>query len=102
MLFRSDTVAATEMIRAATLRQRPGDGGAGKFFQSGLGSSSFPSMHSSTAWALASVLAHRYPGWLTQVAFYGMAGGVSVSRVLAREHSPSDVAIGGALGWLIG
>ena len=42
------------------------------------------------------------PGWLTRTAVYGLATGVSVSRVLAEQHFPSDVLIGSAAGWLIG
>jgi membrane-associated phospholipid phosphatase len=33
---------------------------------------------------------------------YGGATTVSVSRVLAREHFPSDVLVGSTFGWLIG
>lgn len=98
----ADTIIATELVRGVTRRQRPQGSDAGEFFQATGGSSSFPSLHSASAWAIASVVAHRYPGWLTRLAVYGIAGGVSASRVLGREHSPSDVFVGGALGWLIG
>ena len=33
---------------------------------------------------------------------YGLATTVSVSRVLAEQHFPSDVLIGSATGWLVG
>ena len=47
-------------------------------------------------------MAHEYPGPLTQVAVYGLATAVSASRVLGKEHFPSDVVAGAAIGWLIG
>src|SRR5207249_2933402 len=64
--------------------------------------SSFPSTHAAAAWALASVVGDEYPGWLSRTAVYGLATTVSVSRVLAEQHFPSDVLIGSAAGWLIG
>lgn len=98
----TDTAVTTEILQLLTRRERPTPIGGSDFFRAGATSSSFPSLHSSSAWALASVVAHRYPGWLTKALVYGVASGVSVSRVLAREHSPSDVVVGGGLGWLIG
>jgi membrane-associated phospholipid phosphatase len=81
-------------------RERPNQGqGLGNFFQGGV---SFPSDHSAVAWSIASVLAHEYPGPFTQIAAYGLATAVSASRVLGKQHFPSDVVVGGAIGWLIG
>src|SRR6266446_4983795 len=37
-----------------------------------------------------------------QVAAYAFAVAISVSRVTARQHFPSDVLVGGTLGYLIG
>ena len=48
------------------------------------------------------MVARRYPGWLTNVLVYGLAAGVSVTRVVGREHSPSDAFVGSALGFAIG
>ena len=61
-----------------------------------------PSGHSITAWSFAHVVANRYPSWHTKLLVYGMAATVSVSRVLAREHFPSDVLVGSTMGYLIG
>ncbi|HET6143886.1 MAG TPA: phosphatase PAP2 family protein, partial [Candidatus Acidoferrales bacterium] len=81
-------------------RERPNaDQGLGDFFRGG---ASFPSDHSAVAWSIASVIAHEYPGALTQMAAYGMATVVSVARVGGKQHFPSDVLVGGAIGWLIG
>ena len=99
----ADTVITTEVLRVVTRRDRPlDDAGSGSFFSSKGVSSSFPSLHAGAAWTIAAVVAQRYPGWLTQVGVYGLASAVSISRVTAREHFPSDVAVGSALGWLIG
>lgn len=81
-------------------RARPyQDQGLGDFFHGG---TSFPSDHSAVAWSIASVIAHEYPSPYTQVAVYGLATAVSASRVLGKQHFPSDVVVGGAIGWLIG
>ena len=81
-------------------RQRPYQGdGTGKFFQGG---SSFPSEHSAMAWSVASVMAHEYPGTLTKMMAYGLATAVTMTRVTSKEHFPSDVVVGSALGWYMG
>jgi Capsule assembly protein Wzi/PAP2 superfamily len=83
-----------------TQRQRPYQGNEhGNFFAGG---SSFPSEHSALAWSIASVWAHEYPGWFSQFAAYSLASAVTVTRVTARQHFPSDAIIGSALGWYFG
>jgi membrane-associated phospholipid phosphatase len=95
-----DSVAVDTALKYAFGRERPNEGQSlGRFFEHGV---SFPSDHSAAAWAIASVIAHEYPGPLTQVAVYGLATAVSASRVLGKQHFPSDVVVGGAIGWLIG
>ncbi|MDI9408304.1 MAG: phosphatase PAP2 family protein [Candidatus Pacebacteria bacterium] len=69
-----------------------GDG----FFRSFRKSFSFPSGHTTTAFALATVAAAvfgRYRLW-----FYGAAGLVGVARVLALAHWPSDILAGALVG----
>jgi len=86
-------------LKAVFQRQRPYDGnGAGNFFAGG---SSFPSEHAAISWAIAGVLAHEYPGALTKLFSYGLASLVSVTRVTGKEHFPSEVVIGGALGYFL-
>ena len=99
-----DSLAVNEVMKLVARRERPTmDGARGKFFQSGVGTgSSFPSNHSILAWSSAAVIASEYPGRLTALTVYGMATGVSVTRILAREHFPSDVLVGSAVGWMIG
>jgi membrane-associated phospholipid phosphatase len=92
-----------EVLKGITQRQRPDHGnGHGDFFSAGSPNSSFPSEHAMLAWSGAYVMAHEYPGWLTKASIYGLATAVSISRVTAREHFPSDVVIGSALGYLVG
>jgi len=98
-----NSLAVDEALKFVLERDRPTlTGGEGKFFDSGLGNSSFPSLHSTLAWTVASVIAHEYPGWLTQTMVYGGAAAISISRVTGRQHFPTDVVAGGAVGWLIG
>jgi Capsule assembly protein Wzi/PAP2 superfamily len=81
-------------------RERPlQDEFQGNFWSGG---DSFPSEHAAAAWSIATVVAHEYPGTLTQIFAYGMASAVSVSRLTAKQHFPSDVLIGSAIGWLSG
>lgn len=90
----------TELFKYAAGRERPFSGsGTGRFF---VGGDSFPSTHASVSWAIASVIAHEYPGPLTQVLAYGFAGAVSASRWAGQKHFASDVVIGSALGWYMG
>jgi hypothetical protein len=63
---------------------------------------SMPSDHSILAWSFAHVVASEYPGLGTKLAVYSLATSVSAARVVARKHFPSDVFVGGALGYYIG
>ena len=88
------------LFKEITQRQRPLQGnGNGDFFKGG---ASFPSEHSAIAWSIASVWAHEYPGWLSQTAAYGLASAITATRVTAKQHFPSDVIVGSALGWYFG
>jgi membrane-associated phospholipid phosphatase len=61
---------------------------------------SFPSGHTTTSFALAAVLAARFPrqAWI----FYGVAALVGVGRVVGGSHYPSDVLAGVVLGLAVG
>lgn len=58
---------------------------------------SFPSGHSATTFASATVL-QRNLGWKVGVPAYVVAGYVAASRVQVRRHFVSDVAFGAAVG----
>ncbi len=61
---------------------------------------SFPSGHAATSFALAAVLAARFPrlAWL----FYAMAALIGLGRVMGGSHFASDVIAGCILGLLCG
>lgn len=58
---------------------------------------SFPSGHTSTSFATATVL-QRHLGWKAGVPAYALAGYVAASRIQSQKHFLSDVALGAALG----
>src|SRR4051812_21678937 len=76
----------TDGIKFATDRTRP-DGG----------SHSFPSGHTSTAFATAAVLQSWF-GWKVGIPAYLMAGYVATSRVANANHFASDVVFGTGIG----
>lgn len=95
-----DSTAVAYAFKEITQRQRPYQGnGNGDFF---VGGASFPSEHSAVAWSIASIWAHEYPGWFSQMAAYGLASTITTTRVTAKQHFPSDAIIGSALGWYFG
>ena len=63
---------------------------------------SMPSMHTSSSFALASVLASTSDSILTKAAYYAAATFVGFSRVYQNKHWASDVVLGAALGELCG
>ncbi|HEX9112427.1 MAG TPA: phosphatase PAP2 family protein, partial [Terriglobales bacterium] len=72
-----NSTAFSYAFKSITRRPRPFQGnGNGTFFQGG---SSFPSEHAAIAWSVASVVAHEYPGPLTQLAAYGLASTVTMT-----------------------
>ncbi|MFZ1005882.1 MAG: capsule assembly Wzi family protein [Candidatus Sulfotelmatobacter sp.] len=95
-----DSLAVGSALQLFSGRQRPTQGtGKGKFWQGG---NSFPSEHAAMAWSVASILAHEYPGPMTEFLAYGAASAISVARVTGRDHFASDVLVGGVLGWYLG
>ena len=94
-----DSAIVAGALKAAAGRQRPSQGD-GDFWKRG---NSFPSGHTITAWALATVVAEQYHDKpLIQFGAYGIAAAIGVSRFTSVSHYPSDVLIGGSLGYLIG
>ena len=63
---------------------------------------SFPSGHSTQAFAVATVIASHYPSWWVQVLAYGSAGLVGYCRVEQNAHFTSDVFVGGLIGCAVG
>ncbi|MGH9511117.1 MAG: phosphatase PAP2 family protein [Terriglobales bacterium] len=102
-----NSLLVVEALKLATNRERPNEGnGRGGFWPHGTRSyetdGSFSSGHAIATFAFARVIASEYPSKPVQIGAYAFALAVSASRVTAREHFPSDVLVGGTLGYLIG
>jgi membrane-associated phospholipid phosphatase len=74
-------------VKFATHRERP----------DGSNNHSFPSGHTSSAFATATVL-ERHFGWKVGIPAYAFAAYVGASRMSANKHHLSDVIMGAALG----
>lgn len=88
-------------LKTITQRARPADGRErSEFFDGG---SSFPSGHSTQAWAAATVIASEYHDRRSvQIAAFATATAVSFARFAGQKHYLSDVLAGSALGYGIG
>jgi len=64
---------------------------------------SFTSGHATTSFAFAAAIAHRYPHkpWVVWGS-YGLAAGLSVARLPAKKHYPSDILVGAIVGYATG
>jgi hypothetical protein len=80
-------VSWTWALKVATQRTRPDESD----------SHSFPSGHSSTSFATATVLQEHY-GWKLGLPAYLIASYAAASRVVANQHWTSDVVFGAAVG----
>lgn len=96
-----DSVIVGSALKGITQRGRPLAGHErSEFFEGG---NSFPSGHSTQAWAVATVVANEYKHRrAVQIAAYGVATAVSVARFTGQKHYLSDVVVGSALGYGIG
>lgn len=94
----------TEGVKRLTGRMRPNSGeDAGNFAGPGHAGGaymSFPSGHTSAVFALATVMAKRYPKhkWL----YYAVATATGLARIRKSAHFPSDVLVGAGVGVLTG
>ena len=92
-LFRAQLVSqgTAQAIKFAASRTRP----------DGSDDHSFPSGHSASAFATATVLKREF-GWKVGIPAYAMAGWVAASRVQMKRHYLSDVIAGATVGILAG
>jgi hypothetical protein len=88
-LLRAQVVSqvVVQGVKFATHRTRP----------DGSNAQSFPSGHTASAFATATVL-NRHFGWKAAIPAYAFAGYVGASRTSANKHHLSDVLMGAAVG----
>jgi len=96
-----DSLIVGGALKGITQRARPMTGiERSEFFEGG---NSFPSGHSTQAWAVATVIASEYHNRRSvQVAAFATATAVSFARFTGHKHYLSDVIAGSALGYGIG
>jgi membrane-associated phospholipid phosphatase len=113
-LFAAEALADVTILdvamKAVTRRLRPSDippygNFSDTFFEAKHSplSTSFPSGHTISAFAVATVISERYGKrhrWVPYAA-YGVAGVIGFSRVTLQAHFPSDVFLGAALGYAV-
>jgi membrane-associated phospholipid phosphatase len=96
----------TPTIKLVIGRARPRENvGIAKFHPFSLAyssNSSFPSGHTTEAFALASVIATHYEETWVSCASYSIAGLVGIARSYHDAHFASDVLVGALIGTLIG
>jgi len=105
----ANALVVVEVGKLALQRDRPTQDSdtEGEFWPHGFRkfnwNASMPSGHAAETWAFVRVLASEYSEkkWVGALA-YSAGALVSISRVLARQHFPSDVVAGGAIGYLTG
>jgi membrane-associated phospholipid phosphatase len=84
-------------------RSRPSQTGGEEDVVHPLGSSqSFPSGHTTEAFAVASVIASHYSSTWVKVASYGLATMVGLARIDHNAHFASDVLAGALIGTTVG
>lgn len=88
-----------KLVGRARPSQAGGEEDVVRFFGS---DQSFPSGHTTEAFAVASVVAAHYRSAWVQVASYGLAGLVGLARIDHNAHFASDVLAGALLGTVVG
>ncbi len=103
--FASSFVAAgiiTTSLKVVTGRSRPNAGSGTYNFQPFSGDDSFPSGHTTQAFALASVISEHYNEQWIDITSYGIATLVGLARIEQEKHFPSDVLAGAIIGTVVG
>jgi membrane-associated phospholipid phosphatase len=91
--------AVTEALKITIDRERPADKYPTEIFVNGpVHGESFPSGHTSLAFATATTLSLDYKKWYIVVPAYLWAGSVAYSRMYLGKHYPSDVLGGIVIG----
>lgn len=104
-MFSASLIASgivTPTIKLLFGRARPRNNmGVNYFKPFSKANASFPSGHTTEAFALASVIAGHYAPWVGYVA-YGLAGTVGLARTYHDAHFASDVLAGAMIGTAVG
>jgi membrane-associated phospholipid phosphatase len=90
--------ASFGLLKAVTGRSRPDVGEGAYEFHPFHGAHSFPSGHTTMAFAMAATLGDASGSPWVQGGLYLFAAGTAWSRVYDQRHWPSDVFVGAALG----
>ena len=70
-------------------------------FSQDKGLRSMPSIHTSSAFAILTVISKQYDYWWVKFPSYLFLSSVAIQRIYDREHWASDVVVGGFLGYTI-
>ena len=92
------SVVITEGLKYIVNRQRPSTKDSLIIPASDMGSPSFPSGHTSDAFANATAISLAYPKWYVIAPSFLWAGTVGFSRMYLGVHYPSDVLAGAIIG----
>jgi len=93
------TEGAVTVLKYTIKRQRPFDAYPAIIYGKAEGSDpSFPSGHTSVAFATATSLSLAFPKWYVIVPSFGYATAVGYSRLHLGVHYPSDVFAGAVIG----
>ena len=63
---------------------------------------SMPSGHTSSIFAMMTVIARQYDHWYVKIPAYTFAASVAIQRINDNKHWSSDILIGATVGYLVG
>ena len=92
----------TPALKQAVGRSRPSSGNGTYDFHPFSGAASFPSGHTTMAFAVGSVIAEHYDALWIKSLSYGIASLVGLARIDHMAHYPSDVVAGALIGFTVG
>jgi hypothetical protein len=99
------TGLVTSVLKVAIGRERPyvdDDPDEFKPFSFDPDYMSMPSGHSSSIYAMMTVIAKQYDEWFIKIPAYVFAASVTAQRINTDKHWSSDVLLGGTIGYLVG
>jgi len=92
-------ISFAELLKPIVHRTRPGDAYPNEIFpNSATHGGSFPSGHTTLAFATATTIALENKKWYIVVPAYIWAGSVGYSRMYLGKHYPSDILAGTVIG----